>query len=112
MYVCGIILSYKLCHYNSRHSVASIQARVAFECKGSGNLQRVGMDQGFALEFAKLAILLEIFGVWYFDLLSNWLLHWNFGIWKQAELASEYLVQSCITSSRGVSMRSSQRVLT
>ena len=36
-----VILLYTLCHYYSRYNVASIQARVAYECKGSGNLQRV-----------------------------------------------------------------------
>ena len=44
-YVCGITLR-TLCHYYSRYNVASIQARVAYECKGSGNLQRVFLSLG------------------------------------------------------------------
>ena len=66
----------------------------------SGDDLILGIHSGIC----QISHLLEISGVWYFAVKSNWLLHWNleFGIWKQAELASEYLAQSCITSSRGV----------
>ena len=39
-FLCVWYYSTRLCHYYSRYNVASIQARVAYECKGSGNLQR------------------------------------------------------------------------